>query len=92
MLELWGTQSTLSLHLLPGPLWPLVVALDRILSMGQIELNCVLMLNGIVRNRTVLTFIFACKLCTYVKLICLKWNCFMLNRLIFTYAKLNCLK
>ena len=45
MLELWGIQSTLLLPLLPGPLWPGVVAPDRILSMGQIELNCVLMLN-----------------------------------------------
>ena len=38
MLELWGVQSTLSLQLLPGPLWPEVVPLDRVLSMGQIEL------------------------------------------------------
>ena len=34
ILELWGIQSTLSLPLLPGPLWPGVVALDRVLSMG----------------------------------------------------------
>ena len=40
--------------LLPGPLWPGVVAPDRVLSMGQIELNC--MLNWIVWNRTVFTF------------------------------------
>ena len=45
MLELWGMQSTLSLPSLPGPLWPGVVAPDRVLSMGQIELNCELMLN-----------------------------------------------
>ena len=32
---LWGT---LSLPLVPGPLWPSMVALERILSMGQIEL------------------------------------------------------
>ena len=31
--KLWGT-----LPLLPGPLWPGVVAPDRYLSMGQIEL------------------------------------------------------
>ena len=31
-------QSTLSLPLLPGPLWPRVVAPDRILSMDHIEL------------------------------------------------------
>ena len=30
---------------LPGPLWSRVVAPDRVLSMGQIELNYVLMLN-----------------------------------------------
>ena len=41
MLELWRMQSTPSL---PGPLWPGMVAPDRVLSMGQIELNCVLML------------------------------------------------
>ena len=45
MLGLWGMQITPSLPLLPGPLWPGMVALDWVLSMGQIELNCVLMLN-----------------------------------------------
>ena len=45
MLELWAMQSTPSLPSLPGPLWPGVVALDRVLSMGQIEVNCVFMLN-----------------------------------------------
>ena len=45
MLELWVMQSTFSLPLLLGPLWPGVVAPDRVLSMDQIELNCVLMLN-----------------------------------------------
>ena len=53
MLELWGMQSTPSLPLLPGLLWPRVVAPDRVLSMGQIELNCILMLNWIVWNGTV---------------------------------------
>ena len=38
MLELWGMQSTPSLPLIPGPLWPRVVAPDRVLSIGQIEL------------------------------------------------------
>ena len=56
MLELWRMRSTPSLPLLPGPLWPRMVPLDRVISMGQIELNCVLMLNWIVWNRTVLTF------------------------------------
>ena len=45
MLELWGMQSTPSLPLLPGPHWPGVIAPDRVLSMNQIELNCVRMLN-----------------------------------------------
>ena len=33
VLELWGMWSTPSLPLLPGPLWPGVVAPDRALSM-----------------------------------------------------------
>ena len=45
MPEFWGMHNTLSLPLLPGPLWPRVVALDRVLSMGQIKVNCVLRLN-----------------------------------------------
>ena len=43
MLELWGMWST-SLPSLPGLLWPGVVAPDKFLSMGQIELKCILML------------------------------------------------
>ena len=45
MLVLWEMRSTSPLTLLPGPLYPGVVAPDRVLSMGQIELNCVLKLN-----------------------------------------------
>ena len=45
MHELLGMRSTPSLPFLPGPLWPGVVAPDRALPMGKIELNCVLMLN-----------------------------------------------
>ena len=48
MLELWGMRSTPSLPSLQGPFWPAVVAPDRVLSMGQIELIIVLMLNRIV--------------------------------------------
>ena len=40
MLELWGIQSVPSLPFLPGPPWPGIIAPDRVLSMGQIELNC----------------------------------------------------
>ena len=39
MLELCGMQSSPFLPWLPGPLWPGKVAPDRVLSMGQIELN-----------------------------------------------------
>ena len=53
MLELWGMQSTLSLPSLPRPIWPGRLAPDRVLSMGQIQLNCVLMQNRIALNRTV---------------------------------------
>ena len=45
MLELSGMRRTPSLLLLPGPLWPGMVALDRVLSMGQIGRNGILMLN-----------------------------------------------
>ena len=45
-------RKTPSLPSLPGPLWPGVVALDRVLSMSQIEINCGLMLNWIVWNKT----------------------------------------
>ena len=38
MLEFWGMWNTPSLPLLPGPLLSRVVAPDRVLSMGQIEL------------------------------------------------------
>ena len=42
VLELWGMQCTPSLPSLPGPLWPGVVALDRALSMGWIEITAYL--------------------------------------------------
>ena len=53
MWELCGMRSTLSLPLLLGLLWSRMVAPHRVLSMGQIELNCILMLNWIIWNRTV---------------------------------------
>ena len=34
MLELWGMRSTPLLPLIPGPLWPGVVAPDRVLCMS----------------------------------------------------------
>ena len=39
MLELWGMQNTFSLPLLSGSLWPGMVAPDRALFLGQIELT-----------------------------------------------------
>ena len=45
MLELWGMWSTPSLLSLSGSFWPGVLAPDRAVSIGQIELNCILMLN-----------------------------------------------
>ena len=53
MLELWRMQTTPLLPSLPGPLWPGVVASDRVQSMSPIEQNSVLMLDWIVWNRTV---------------------------------------
>ena len=53
MQELWGMQSTPSLPSLPGPLWSGAVSPHSVLSMGQIELNCVLIQNWIARNGTV---------------------------------------
>ena len=40
MLELWRMQSTHSLLSFPGPLRSGVVVPDRVLCIGQIELNC----------------------------------------------------
>ena len=53
MLELSGMQSTTSLPSFLSELWPRAVVTDRDLSMGQIKLNYVLMINWIVWNRTV---------------------------------------
>ena len=68
MPELWGMRSTPSLPSLPCLLWLGIVVPDRVLSMDQIELNGVLMLNRITWNRSALIF----KLRTYAKLNCLK--------------------
>ena len=68
MLELWRTRCTPPLPFLRGSPWPGMVAPDRVLSMGQIELNWVIMQNWNAWNITVLSF----KLPTYAKLNCLK--------------------
>ena len=72
MQELWGMKTTPLLPSFSGPLGPKVVASDRVLSMGQIKLNCVLILNLIVWNRTVLHLTVYKQHCTYTKLNCLK--------------------
>ena len=103
MLELWWIQSTPSLPLLQGSLKPGVGAADRVRSMGQIELNNVLMQNWIVWNRTVLdieTVLFIAikmdlALDNLQELICHKTQ--TNNRIVFTFklctnSKLNCLK
>ena len=56
MVELWGIQSTPLLPSLPGPLCRGMVAPCKVLPMDQIELNCGIMLNWIVWNRTVYTY------------------------------------
>ena len=53
MLELRGMQSNPLLPSLLGRLWPWVVAPDRVLSMGRIELNCVHMPNRIDWNESI---------------------------------------
>ena len=68
MLELWGMRGIPSLPSLRGQVRHVVEVPDRILSMGQIELNCELVFNWIASNRFVLTF----KLRTYAKLNYLK--------------------
>ena len=45
MLELWGMQSSPSLTLFLGPHWPEMVAPDRALSMGWIDLTAYLCKN-----------------------------------------------
>ena len=45
MLERWGMQINPLLPSLPGPFWLGVVAPDSVLSMGQTELNCILILS-----------------------------------------------
>ena len=62
MIDLWGVRSTPLLPLLLRPLWPGVVAPDRVLSMGKIELN------HDISSLLVFTF----KLRIYAKLKCLK--------------------
>ena len=45
MLELLRMLSTPSLPSIRGPLWPRILEPEKVLSMGQIKVNCVIMLN-----------------------------------------------
>ena len=45
MLELWKMRSTPLLLSISVPHWPIVVAPDMVLFMGQTEVNCLLILN-----------------------------------------------
>ena len=107
MLELWGMPSTPLRPLLPGQLWPGVVAPDKALSMGQIEhnwesllflqWNCVLMLNWIARNRTVFSIetVLSLNWIVWSRTVWLNWiacNKMFLTIKLWTHAKLNCLK
>ena len=53
ILGFWWMRFTPLLPSLPGSLCPRVEAPDIVRRMGQIELNCVLILNWILWNRTV---------------------------------------
>ena len=53
MLEFWRMGSTPSLPSHPDPIWTGMVAPDWVLFIGQIELNCVHILNWIIWHLTV---------------------------------------
>ena len=92
MLEHWRMRRTPSLTSLPGPLCPGVVAPDRVLFMGQIDLNCELMLNWIVRNSTVLyANMNSLNIETVLTLNWIVWNRIDLteSKQKYTYTKLN---
>ena len=57
ILELWGMWSTLSLPSLPGSFLFEVIAPDTVISMVQIEQNCVLMLNWFFFKKRTVFFI-----------------------------------
>ena len=78
ILKLWGMQTTPLLSSLPGPLWSGVVAPDRVLSIGQIEVNCVLMLSWTAWNRTVLDIEPV-----YLELLCKQKTILILNRIVW---------
>ena len=60
ILEFWGIRSTPSMPSLPSPLWPRVVASNRVLFMGQIDLNSNLILKLIVWNISEIESVYLC--------------------------------
>ena len=92
MPELWGMQSTTSLLLLPGPLQSGVGAPDTVVSMTQIELNCVLTLNWIVWNRTDFDIETAYLCENELFEIKLFWYLTVCKQKNYTFTNLNCLK
>ena len=83
MLELWEMRSTPLLPSLSGPLWPGFVVPDRVISMGQIVLNCVIMLNWLFE------IVFKQKKLYLWKVELFEIEVFLTFKLC-TYAKLNC--
>ena len=98
MLKLWGIQSTPSLPSFQGPLWLGVVAPDRVLSMGLMELNSVLMQKSIIWNRIVFFFIENVLRRNWIVwnrtvwLNRIAWNRNVLTIKLCTHAKLNYLE
>ena len=72
MLGYWGMHRTPLLPLLPGLLWPGMVAPDIVLSIGQLDLN------WIAWNSTVFTFN-----CVSAKICVLMLNWTVGNRAVF---------
>ena len=70
---LCGIWSTPLLPSLPGPLWPEMVAPDRVLFMSQIELDCILMANWIVWKELFL-HLAVCKQKTILIVNWIVWN------------------
>ena len=81
ILELCGIRRTPSLPSLSGPLWSGIMETDWVLSIGQVELNCVLMLKWIVWKKLFL-YLIVCK----QKKIVLKVTFIVWNRPIHLYG------
>ena len=102
--EAWGMQNTPSLPSLPCSLWPGVVVPDKVLSMVQIKLNCILMLNWITWNGTVFSHWNCVLVLNWIvwNKSFWHWTWIIWNRTVLTFncvqtknyihAKLNCLK